>query len=246
MGRLLAALLALALSLPATAANVHVASAANFNTTLAEIASRFEAESGHRLTISSASTAVLYTQIVHGAPFDILLAADSERPRLLETGGYAEPGNRFAYAWGKLVLAYQPQLSELADQGVAELLASPGLDLVIANPELAPYGQAADAVLQRHPLAGDGRLLRATNVVQAYQMWFSGGADAALLAKSSQPARYLEVPANWYPPLEQQAVLLGDPVDKPAATSFMEFLRSPAVRALIEEHGYGIEAPRHD
>ena len=34
-------------------------------------------EAGTRIVVSTASTGVLYAQIVHGAPFDILLAADA-------------------------------------------------------------------------------------------------------------------------------------------------------------------------
>ena len=245
MGKILAILAGLALGLPATAASLHLATAANFNSTLTEIVARFESRTAHELTISSASTGVLYTQILHGAPFDILLAADAEHPRLLESQGFAKPGHRFTYAWGKLVLALRAELAEQPKAGVAEILTSPGLDLVIANPELAPYGRAASAVLQRYPLAADSRLLRATNVGQAYQMWFFGGADAALVAKSSRPASFLEIPAQWYPALEQQLVLLGKAAENPAALAFMDFLRSAEIRALIEAAGYGIEAPAH-
>jgi molybdate transport system substrate-binding protein len=89
-------------------------------------------------------------------------------------------------------------------------------------------------------------LLRAANVSQAYQMWFSGGADAALVGLSFDPLRYLSIDPGDYPPLQQQAVLLKNAVGKPAATDFMNYLQSSAARQLIEEHGYATAVADHD
>ncbi len=243
MRRLIAFMTGLVLALPVAADRLHIATAANFKTTLGEIAAHFLSESGHQLVISSASTGVLYNQILHGAPFDIFLAADAKHPARLEQSGHATPGDRLTYAYGKLVLVYRESLASLAEQGPAALLASPGLDLVIANPNHAPYGRAAQAVLSAHRPAEDGRLLRAGNVGQAYQMWFSGGADAALVSKSSKPARFLDIPLDWYPAIEQQAVILDAARDKPAAKAFMRFLQSTAIRQVIEANGYGPGTP---
>jgi molybdate transport system substrate-binding protein len=246
MARLLAILVGLALGMPASAARLHVASAANFKSTLSEISSRFESQTDHQVVISSASTGVLYNQVIHGAPFDVLLAADAEHPRRLVDQGLADPDSRFTYARGLLVLAYRAEMSAYAQRGVAELLGRPGLSLVIANPELAPYGLAAKAVMNRYPLGADSRLLRATNVSQAFQMWYSGGADAALVAKSFEPRHFLPIPENWYPAIEQQAVLLKNSTAIPTARSFLEFLRSPDIRALIGDSGYGLDSSSHD
>src|SRR5690606_16496395 len=77
---------------------VHVAVAANFAGTLDELARRFAAESGVELVPIVGSTGKLAAQVQRGAPFDLLLAADQQRPRLLEERGFAEPGTRFTYA----------------------------------------------------------------------------------------------------------------------------------------------------
>jgi len=243
MQRLATGLLCWALAFGATADNLRVATAANFKPLLQEIVSRFEKTSPHRVILSSASTGVLYTQIIHGAPFDILLAADAKHPRLLEEAGYAVPGQRRTYAVGQLVLAYRGSLAPLASAGPGALLSSPGLSLVIANPAHAPYGLAAAAVLKHKPLAADSRLLQASNVGQAYQMWFSGGVDAALVARSFLPAQYLEIPAGWYPPLEQQVLILGPAQAKAAAREFVDFLLAPPIQQLIADSGYGAGVP---
>lgn len=243
---LLALLIGIVLTVPAIGDTLKIATAANFKSTLLEIGEGFKANTGHSLLISGASTGVLYNQILHGAPFDILLAADSEKPQLLEQKGYAVAGSRFTYAYGQLVLAYRESLTPLAEQGIGAVLESPNLDLVIANPGHAPYGQAASAVLSHYSLASSARLLRAANVSQAYQMWFSGGADAALVGLSFDPVRYLTVATGDYPPLRQQAVILKIAAGKPAATDFMDYLQSGPVRKLIEKRGYATTVADHD
>ena len=88
----------------AAADDLTVAVASNFSRTATELAARFTARSGVAVRISSGSTGKLYAQIVNGAPFDVLLAADAERPARLEASGLAEPATRFTYATGRLVL----------------------------------------------------------------------------------------------------------------------------------------------
>ena len=60
---------------------VKVAVAANFKSTIERIGKEFTAKTGHTLAISSAATGVLYTQISHGAPFDLFLSADVKTRR---------------------------------------------------------------------------------------------------------------------------------------------------------------------
>jgi molybdate transport system substrate-binding protein len=242
---LMLVLLGLAPNLPVMSDTLKIATAANFKSTLVVIAKDFEADTGHRLLISAASTGVLYNQILHGAPFGIFLGADAEKPELLERQGYAVAGTRFTYAYGKLVLAYRSSLAPIAAAGITAVLASPGLDLVIANPLHAPYGQAAMAVLNSHGLAADARLLRAANVSQAYQMWFTGGADAALVGQSFAPKHFLTVSSTLYPPLEQQAVILKTAKDQQLARRFMAFLQSAQARQVIEDKGYSTRLTSH-
>src|ERR1700683_343728 len=97
----------LSLSLPVRgvqADEVNVAVAANFLGTLQKLAPQFERASAHKLVLSSGSSGQLYAQIVQGAPFDLLLSADAEKPKLLESAGLGVPGSRFTYAVGTVVL----------------------------------------------------------------------------------------------------------------------------------------------
>src|SRR5262245_44998419 len=125
---------------------VHVALAANFANVQAQLAQRFTARTGDSVRASTGATGQLYAQIKNGAPFDVLLAADAERPRRLEEEGLAVRESRFTYAIGRLAL-YAPRLKATQSAG-PELLAGNVSHIAIANPETAPYGAAALQVLR--------------------------------------------------------------------------------------------------
>ena len=92
-------------------------------------------------------------------------------------------------------------------------------------------------MLERAPLTG-GRLLTASNVGQAFQMWHSGGADLALVSASYQPDPHLPIPSGWYAPIAQQAVILRSSTAPQQARDFLAFLTDDTSRTIIEAHGY--------
>jgi len=226
-------LLVLLLSGPSSGAEpVRVAVAANFRGTLEQINRMFSQQTGYHVVLSSASTGVLVNQILHGAPFDVFFSADEESTfTLAAAAGGATAGEPFCYAVGTLVLAGgSGQLSRLND---------PALSLAIANPATAPYGAAAMTVLNR-PEFSRGRarkLVRGANVVQAYQYWRSGAADLALLPAALAPEA-TPIPADWHRPLRQFALALRPVADHPALDSYLNWIRSDTVRALISDAGY--------
>src|SRR5882672_1630183 len=97
-------LLVIVSAAPAIADEARVAVAANFAGAAKQLAAVFERETSHRLQLSAGSTGKFYAQIANGAPFDVLLSADSETPLRLEQEKLAVAGSRFTYAVGKLVL----------------------------------------------------------------------------------------------------------------------------------------------
>lgn len=229
---------------------LRLAVASNFATVIDDIAAGFERDTGHELSVSLGSTGKHFAQILHGAPFDVFLAADTERPERLESTGRIVPGSRFTYAIGRLV-AWAPRRDSLrlpADlaKPTADRL-EPGADyrrVAIANPRLAPYGRAA-----RDTIVGLGlwdevspRLVRGENIGQTFQFVYSGNADIGFVAASQlvthaqriRGARW-EVPADLHDPIEQQAALLRD---SEAGRAFMAYLRSTGARQMIHDAGY--------
>ena len=246
MGPILLACLLL-LSLPAPAAGLRLAVAANFAPTLNRILARYQARTGVRAQVATASTGTLYAQIRQGAPFDLFLAADARRPRRLEDLGLGLRGTRCTYAIGRLVL-WSPTRRQARD-GRRLLAAEAFRHLAIANPRTAPYGAAARQVLQRlglwQPL--QSRLVRGNSIAQTYQFVASGAAELGFVAASQLGTgtggwRWM-VPQALYRPLRQQAIVLrGGRTDQ--ARAFLRFLRrAPAARRLIRAAGYRLPPP---
>lgn len=235
---------------PLQAGQARVAVAANFLGVLRDLAPAFRAASGHRLRISAGSTGKLYAQIRNGAPFDVFLAADAERPRRLEAEGFAVPGSRFTYAEGRLVL-WSPQAGRFAD-GLAWLRRGEFRRLALASPRTAPYGRAARQFLSRHGLWDrlSRRLVRGESVAQAYQFVATGAVEAGFVALaqlrrgSPQGGSRWRVPAADHAPIVQQAVLLKRGEQNPAARAFLAFLREPAIRKRITNAGYDLPDDR--
>lgn len=226
------------------AETVTVAVAANFLAPFRAIETEFELESGHELTPVPGSTGQLYAQIVNGAPFDVLLAADQERPQRLVNEGRAERDSLFTYAVGQLALwTRDPRLG--AGLSLDTLRREDYRWLAIAQPEVAPYGAAALQVLREASLleALDGRIVYGQNITHAFTMAETGNADLALVALSQAiayegTAAHAVVPPELHDALRQDAVLLSRAASSVAAAEFLEFLRSPGARQIIERFGY--------
>ena len=232
--------------LPARADEVLVAVAANFVGPLAKIGEGFTAATGHTLKVSSGATGKFYSQIVAGAPFEVLIAADDDTPRKLIAEGYGVTGSHFTYAIGKLVL-WSAQPGYVDDQG-AVLTTGTYAHLAIANPKLAPYGRAGTEVLRARGL-GDAlapKLVTAESIAQAYQFVATGNAELGFVALSQvavpgKPATgsYWLVPPSLYGEIRQDAVLLKTGEKNPASAALLAYLKSPAAKALIQSYGYG-------
>lgn len=241
------ALLLLAGSLPVRAAEVIVAVAANFTAPMQKIAQSFEQDTGHKAVLSFGSTGSFYAQIRHGAPFQVLLAADDETPSRLERDGATVAGSRFTYATGKLVLwSRQPGLID----GNGDVLRSGRFErLAIANPKLAPYGAAARETLEKLGVleALQARIVQGDNIAQTYQFVATGNAQLGFVALSqvmtdgriAQGSAWV-VPASLHAPIRQDAVLLARGKENPAAMSLLAYLRGEKARALIRAHGYDL------
>ncbi len=224
------------LSSGSTAEPLRVSVASNFADTMRDLINHYVAAGGARPELVIGSSGKLYAQIVQGAPFDLFFSADVARPKALEDAGLTVAGSRRSYALGQLVLwpaaeNAEPQLRSFRYRRFA-----------IANPRLAPYGRAAMAVLEKLVVvpAGRSQLVFGENIAQAYQFVYSGNADAGLVAQSQmQPGDdYWIIPSDWYPAIEQQAVILQNSRELAAAKEFMAFIDSDAAAAVIVAAGY--------
>jgi molybdate transport system substrate-binding protein len=228
------------------AESVAVAIAANFHAPMEALVQDFETRFNHDVTLISGSTGGLYAQIVNGAPYDVFIAADTQRPALLATSGRGVARSQTTVAIGQLVLwSADRDLIEGQDLGV--LRDSRIRFLAIANPDLAPYGEAARQALVALDLweSWSSRLVYGENIAQAYSMVSTGNAELGLIARSQVSAEtsaggYLLVPQALYEPIRQDAILLERGAGNAAATALLTFLATPEAKAVIRRFGYRV------
>ena len=228
------------------AESVAVAVAANFHAPMEALVQDFETRFNHDVTLISGSTGGLYAQIVNGAPYDVFIAADTQRPALLATSGRGVARSQTTVAIGQLVLwSADRDLIEGQDLGV--LRDSRIRFLAIANPDLAPYGEAARQALVALNLweSWSSRLVYGENIAQAYSMVSTGNAELGLIARSQVSAEtsaggYLLVPQALYEPIRQDAILLERGAGNAAATALLAFLATPEAKAVIRRFGYRV------
>jgi len=233
------------LTLSAAAAEVKVAVAANFTAPMKVIARDFEQATGHKASLSFGATGQFYAQIKNGAPFAILLSADDTTPARLAQEGLGLGDSRFTYAIGRLVL--WSKRPDLVDGEGSVLKTNRFQKLAIANPKLAPYGQAAMEVLTQMGLAATlaPRLVEGSSIGQAYQFVASENAELGFVALSQvfENGKIREgsgwiVPSSLHAPIQQDAILLTPGQDQAAARALMSYLRSERARAVITAFGY--------
>lgn len=231
-------------------AELHVAVASNFSSTMKRLATAYQTETGFRVRLSSGSTGKLYAQILNGAPYDVFLSADADRPERLASEDLADASSLRTYAVGQLVLVSNAHSALVPDGEACDrvFLSERVRHFAIANPRTAPYGAAAEQTLQSleawGPLAS--KLVRGENISQTFQFVESGNAQAGLIAKS-QLRNYTggniaqchwDVPAERHQPIEQKMVVLARASGRPAVTAFQEFIDSELATSIIEEFGY--------
>ena len=229
---------------PVAAANVQVAVAANFTEPSKEIAAAFKAATGDSATLSFGSSGQFYTQISQGAPFEVFLSADPDRPKKAEQDGLGVPNSRFTYALGRLVLF--SKTPGLVDPAGAVLAGGKFEKLAIADPGSAPYGVAAIQTLHKLGVYDQlkGKIVQGTSITQAYQFVETGAAEVGFVAQSqvineTGGSRWL-VPTSDHAPIDQQAILLYAGDKNPAARAFLAFLKSPTAIAIIKRYGYEV------
>jgi molybdate transport system substrate-binding protein len=230
---------------PASAASTQVVVAANFTEPAKEIAAAFKTATGDTANLSFGSSGQIYTQMAHGAPYEVFLSADAERPVKAEQDGLGVAGSRFTYAIGRLVL--YSKTPGLVDDNGAVLKSGKFNKLSIADPTAAPYGAAAIQTMKKLGAYDSLRpkIVQGSSITQAYQFVQTGAAEVGFVALSqviNEPggSRWL-VPAPDHAPIDQQAILLYTGQKNPAAKAFISFLKSPTAVAIIKKYGYEVK-----
>jgi molybdate transport system substrate-binding protein len=219
---------------------IRIATAANMQFAMAALTDAFTAETGIPVELIISSSGKLKAQIQEGAPYDLFISADTRYPQRLYAEGVGQAQPRI-YAYGKLVLwSMDPKAPLNLDS-----LAHPYIQhIAMANPQLAPYGIAAQEVIRQsgYGNALDNRVVRAESISQTNQFILSGAAEVGFTALAAVQAptlheqgRWIQIDSSLYTPIAQAALLLKA---SPSAQSAYDFLFSATAREVLLRFGY--------
>lgn len=231
------------------AQEITVAAAADLQFAMLDVAARFQKETGKTVKLVYGSSGNFYQQLQNGAPFDIFFSANLDYAKKLEAAGLTDAGSYYEYARGKIVI-WVPKDSKLDLASGMQSLLSPSIQkIAVANPEHAPYGQAAVAAMRKENVYDKvkGKLVLGENISQTASFVVSGSADMGIIALSlalspnmKDRGRYAEVPADDYPPIEQACVILGSSKNKEVARQFLSFMKTAAIGAVLKSYGFDL------
>jgi len=228
---------------------ITVAAAADLQPAMQDMAARFEKETGNTVKLIYGSSGNFFQQIQNGAPFDIFFSANLDYPRRLEAAGLTAPGSYYPYAKGKIVIWVPKESTIDLSSGMQALLAASVKKVAIANPQHAPYGQAAVAAMRKQNVYDrlKDKLVLGENISQTASFVVSGSADAGIIALAlvlspnmRDKGRYVAIPDSDYPPIEQACVILGRSKNKETAVQFLSFLRTAAGGELLRRYGFEV------
>ena len=228
---------------PGDKQKLSIASAANMQFAVRELAEAFSEASGIETELIVGASGNLTAQIASGAPYDVFLSADMQYPRYLyERGfGFQEPK---VYGYGQLVLwscsdGIVPSIDVLPMENIRHI--------AIPNPDLAPYGKAAREVLDAHDLYDQiaPKLVFGESIAQTNQFIRTGAAEIGFTARSvvvspqlKGVGKWIPLPEEQYTPIAQGILILGNQEKPPEnALKFYTFLKSPTGRDILSRYG---------
>jgi len=237
-------LLTLSISISALANErvpLRIAVAANFAPFLKKLLPEFTAQTNIETQVISAASGTLFQQIKHGAPFDIFLSADAQRPQRLSDSQLIIESSRQTYAYGQIALWSATEQFSSFRSFLAYIPTTQRF--AIANPDTAPYGKAAKEALIALGLwkTLQNKLIRGTNINQTFQQVRSKAVNAGIVSTSQLKQNKLTghlIPQQYYQAIEQQLVILKRSKQIENAQQLSQFLLSDTIQNKIAEYGY--------
>lgn len=242
------------LALPVCAQTLTVAAASDLTYSIEELSAAFAKHvPGAEVKASLGASGNFVAQIKNGAPFDVFMSADMKYPGQLAQDGAADAATLTPYAVGRIVLWSFDKRFDLK-QGMRVLNDARLIRFAIANPDVAPYGRAARASLTALGFweSVQPKLVLGENIAQTAQFIQTGNAQIGIVSYATvlAPAvkgtgSYYLIPGDGAPPIEQGAIITRHGAANPLAPRFLQFLQSPAARAILLRHGFSLPRAKH-
>ena len=221
---------------------ITIAAASDLQFAFQDIAELFEQETGQHVRLVFGSTGLLTQQIEHGAPYDLIAAANIGYVERLSAQDLVLDDSIALYARGRIVLAANRKAGVTATE-LADLLDPSIRHIAIANPEHAPYGVAAQEALQSAGIWEElqGKIVRGENVRQALQYVQSGDAQVGILALSVADVPEISwtlVDDDLHEPLDQALAVLASSKEPDLARQFASYINGQAGRPVMRQYGF--------
>jgi molybdate transport system substrate-binding protein len=227
----------------ASSGKLLVAAAPALQQVFDDVGPLFEKETGTKVTFSYGSSGALAEQIEAGLPADLYVSADIDHVDGLREKGLLIDDTQQVYAIGRLTLASSTKAGVTVSN--LEGLLRPEVEKVaIADPEVAPYGRAAEEALKSVGLWDEvkPKLVYGRNVTAATEYVRSGNAEAGLVPLSlvlhESAVTYVTVDESLHQPIRQALAVIRDTKNEELARRFVAFVRGPEGRAVLEKYGF--------
>jgi len=230
---------------------ITVAAAADLQFAMQDVAAKFQKETGKEVKLIYGSSGNFFQQLRNGAPFDMFFSANLDYAKKLESAGLTEPGSYYAYAKGKIVVWVLKDSTLDVSSGLHSLLSPSIRKIAVADPQHAPYGQAAVAAMQKEGIYDNvkDKFVLGENISQTASFVVSGSADVGIVALSlvlspnmRDKGRFVEVSAADYPPIEQACVILKSSKNKETAKQFLSFIKTAEVAEILGLYGFDVQS----
>ena len=223
-------------------AELTVAAASDLTPAFEEIGREFETTQKTKVVFVFGSTGLLTRQIENGAPFDVFAAANVSFIDQLEQKGLIVPGTTTSYARGRITL-WTTAESPLKIETIQDLTRAEVHRIAIANPDHAPYGQAAREALETAGIweAVKPKLVYGDNIRQTLQFAESGNVEVAIVALSlsvQSKGRWVLVPEELHKPLDQGMGIIKGTKNEQAARGFSDFVNGAKGREIMGKYGF--------
>jgi molybdate transport system substrate-binding protein len=237
-------LVSILFSTPVFSQQLKVAVAANLQPVIIELQKDFAQKTGIQIDPIVGSSGTLMAQMKNGAPFDVFLSADMAFPKSLFDAGLSVKAPTI-YAYGSLILCSTNNIG--FENWQRTLMTNRIKKIAIANPDIAPYGQAAKTVLARKGILDNinKKLVYGQSIAQVNTYITTGVVQAAFTSLSliKDPANKTKlywkiIDPKTYPPIEQGLVVLKSSANKTDAEKFYNYILSAPAKKIFLQFGY--------
>ena len=228
----------------AWAEEIIVSAAASLIDVLKEISAGYQSKSKNTVRFNFGPSSGLARQIEEGAPADIFFSADLPQMEALQKKNLIEPGTQKNLLSNQLVIIV-PADSKLAISSPKDLLKAEVKKIALAEPSSVPVGVYSSKYLTDEGLWEQvkPKIVPVQDVRATLASVESGNVEAGFVYKtdaaiSNKVKIAYEVPIEKGPKITYPVAIVKESKKKDAARDFMNFMLSPASKALFKKFGF--------